>query len=89
MKDRKSVKKLYRYVQEEFNKELVHSKEYKEILKRRVEKEELLENCISGDVYKMFQEYIEVQNEMESFDLQEAFIKGFTIAYQLFIDSIK
>lgn len=89
MKDKKSIRKLYSAIEEQFSKEFISLESYKEIAKRRNKKEDIVKNCVSEDDFEVIQEYIEVKNEMTSLEVEEAFIKGFSMAYQLFIDSIR
>lgn len=88
MEDTEIVKKLYYYLEEDFNKDLVKLNSYKEIEQRRSEKEKLLENCLSQTDYKLFDEYITCESEIESFVMQQAFIKGFKLANKLIIESL-
>lgn len=89
MKDKEEIRKLYLAIEEEFNTELVKLVSYKEIVNRRNTTEELLNNCLNENEYKIFDEYISIESEMESFEMQQAFIKGFVIAYKLLIDSLR
>lgn len=89
MKNKKSIRELYLSVETGLNDELVLMDSYKEIVNRRNEKEELLENQLTETNFKLFQEYVDIESEMQGLEMEEAFIRGFSIAYQLFIDSFK
>lgn len=89
MADKQNIRDLYLAIEEDFNMELVKFTSYKEIVKRRNEMEELLNTCLTESEYKLFDEYISIESEMESFEMQQAFIKGFSTAYKLLLDSLK
>ncbi len=89
MKDKKSIRELYLAVETKLNDELVLMDTYKEIVNRRNKKEELLESELTKNDFDQFQEYVDIESEMQGFQMEEAFVKGFSIAYQLFVDSFK
>lgn len=89
MKDKKSVRKLYSSIEEEFSQEFISLESYKEVAKRRNKKEDVLKNCVSEEDFELIQEFIEIKNEITSLEVEEAFIKGFSMAYQLLIDSVR
>lgn len=89
MKNKKSIRELYLTVETGLNDELVLMDSYKEIINRRNEKEELLEEQLTEINFKLFQEYVDIESEMQGLEMEEAFIRGFSIAYQLFVDSLQ
>lgn len=89
MKDKKSIRELYLSVETKLNDDLVLMDSYKEIVNRRNEKEEFLENQLTETNFKLFQEYVDIESEMQGLEMEEAFIRGFSIAYQLFVDSLQ
>lgn len=89
MKDREEIRKLYLSIEEEFNCELILLDSYKEIMSRVNREEELLETCLNKNDYKMFENYMEIENEMTALVMEESFVKGFSVAYKLLIDSLK
>lgn len=89
MKNKKSIRELYLSVETELNDNLVLMDSYKEIVNRRNEKEELLEYQLTETNFKLFQEYVDIESEMQGLEMEEAFISGFSIAYQLFVDSLQ
>lgn len=88
MVDKKSVRELFKAIEEQFNFELVEVDKYKEIVNRRKNKSDLIENSISKQDFDLLQEYLEIENEASSIEMEEAFVKGFSTAYQLLIDSL-
>lgn len=88
MVDKKSVRELYKAAEEKFNFELVELERYKEVVNRRKNKSDLIKNSISKQDFDLLQEYIEIENEASSIEMEEAFVKGFSTAYQLLIDSL-
>lgn len=89
MKDKEEIRKLYLSIEEEFNCELILLDSYKEIMSRVNREEELLETCLNKNDYKMFENYMEIENEMTALVMEESFVKGFSVAYKLLIDSLK
>ena len=49
---------------------------------------EIIENELSKQDFDLVQEYLELDNEVSSVEMEEAFVKGFSTAYQLLIDSL-
>lgn len=88
MVDKKSVRKLFKAIEEQFNFDLVEVDKYKEVVNRRKNKSDLIENSISKQDFDLLQEYLEIENEASSIEMEEAFVKGFSTAYQLLIDSL-
>ncbi len=89
MKNKKSIRELYLSVETQLNDNLVLMDSYKEIVNRRNEKEILLENQLTQNDFKLFQEYVDIESEMQGLEMEESFIRGFSIAYQLFVDSLQ
>lgn len=88
MVDKKSVRELFNAIEEQFNIDLVQLDKYKEIVSRRINKSNLIENSVSKQDFDLIQEYLEIENEATSIEMEEAFVKGFSTAYQLLIDSL-
>lgn len=84
-----SIRDLYKMVEDQFNAELIKTDAYKEACTRRRQKRELVETCLSKEEYAILQEYLDVYNEVASVEMEEAFVKGFTLANQLLIDSLR
>lgn len=88
MVDKKSVRELFKAIEEQFNFELVELDKYKEVVNRRRNKSDLIENSVSKQDFDLIQEYLEIENEASSIEMEEAFVKGFSTVYQLLIDSL-
>lgn len=88
MVDKKSVRELFKAIEEQFNFDLVELDKYKEVVNRRRNKSDLIENSVSKQDFDLIQEYLEIENEASSIEMEEAFVKGFSTAYQLLIDSL-
>ena len=89
MVDKKSVRELFKAIEEQFNIELVEVDKYKEVASRRRNKADLIGNSVSKQDFELIQEYLEIENEASSIEMEEAFVKGFSTAYQLLIDSLQ
>lgn len=83
MKDKKTIRKLFLAVEEEFYYSLTKHPQYKEIFKRREIAEEVLINSISYDAFHLFDDATSLQNEMTAFYVEEAYVKGFSDANKL------
>lgn len=88
MVDKKSVRELFKAIEEQFNFDLVELYRYKEVVNRRKYQSEIIENELSRQDFDLLQEYLEIENEVSSIEMEEAFVKGFSTAYQLLIDSL-
>lgn len=88
MVDKKSVRELFKAIEEQFNFDIVELDRYKEVVNRRRNKSDLIENSVSKQDFDLIQEYLEIENEASSIEMEEAFVRGFSTAYQLLIDSL-
>lgn len=84
----KTIRKMFLSIEEEFYNSLTDSSSYKEISNRRNIAEEVLINFINHEQFHLFDEVISLQNEMASFYVEEAYIKGFTDANKLRDESL-
>lgn len=89
MVDKKAIRELFRAIEENFNFELVEGGNYKEAVNRRKAKLVFIQNSVSKQDFDLLQEYIEIENEVSSIEMEEVFVKGFSIAFQLIIDSLQ
>ena len=88
MVDKKSVRELFKALEEQFNFDLVELDRYKEVTRKKKKQSEIIENELSKQDFDLVQEYLELDNEVSSVEMEEAFVKGFSTAYQLLIDSL-
>ena len=88
MVDKKSVRELFKAIEEQFNFDLVELDRYKEVVNRRRNKSDFIEYSVSKQDFDLIQEYLEIENEASSIEMEEAFVRGFSTAYQLLIDSL-
>ena len=89
MADKKSVRELFKGIEENFNFELAENGRYQEAVNRRRNKIDFIESSVSKQDFNLLQEYIEIENEVSAIELEEVFVKGFSIACQLIIDSLE
>ena len=87
MNNKKSIRKLYELIQEELYEEIYDTNDYKEISNRLNIQEELLKNSIRKDEFKIYEECVKCNTEMNWLDTEESFVKGFTMGFQFFIDT--
>lgn len=84
----KTVRKMFLSVEDEFYSSLTDLSDYKEINNRRNIAEEILINSINHEQFHLLDEVISLQNEMASFYVEEAYVKGFTDANKLRDESL-
>ena len=89
MVGKKSVRELVKGIEESFNFELVENGKYKEATNRRKNKIDAIQNSVSKQDFDLLQEYIEIENEVSSIEMEEVFVKGFSVAMQLIVDSLQ
>lgn len=80
MSDKKSIRDLYNYVQDELDEIIVNSPKYKEISKRYNEKEDLLKKLIGKDEFTIFEDFVDIYTELIGLEAEENFVKGFSLA---------
>ena len=89
MRNKKSIRNLYSALEETLDQEVAQTDGYKEILSKRGEASEIIENSLDDKDKEMIDQYVAAQNEMESFETEEYFVKGFSMACQLFFDALR
>ena len=89
MVSKESIKELFALLEESINEDLVNDDEYKEAIYRRKMKSDLIETSYSKDEFDLLQEYLEIENEISSIEMEKAFIGGFSFAFQLVLDSLR
>lgn len=80
---------MFLSVVDEFYTSLTDLSGYKEISNRRNLAEEVLINSINHEQFYLLDEVISLQNEMVSFYVEEAYVKGFTDANKLRDESLQ
>lgn len=88
MKNKNSIKIIYLNSEKELNNYIFSLNSYQNLVNQRAKVEKELEKLIDKNTYKIFDNYITIESEIEVLEMQEAFIKGFSVAYQLLIDSL-
>lgn len=84
MKNKKTIKKLFEAVERDFYDSLGNNKEYNEISHKIGQNEELLRKCLNKEQFKIYNNLSDYQAELESVEIEESFINGFKIAYDLY-----
>jgi len=87
--DKVSVRELFAIIDDDFSSEVTKCENYKEVKSRELAKRKVIESCLSKEDLDLIEEYLEIKNEIVSIEIEEAFVKGFSMAYQLLIDSIR
>lgn len=89
MNSKKSIKELFALLEESINENLVNDDEYKEAIYRRNMKSNLIKTAYSKYEFDLLQEYLEIESEISSMQMEKAFIDGFSFAFQLVLDSLR
>lgn len=89
MRDKKTIRDLYNYVQDELDEIIVNNPKYKEISKRYDEKENLLKKLIGKDEFEIFEDFVDIYTELIGLEAEENFVKGFLLANRYRDESIR
>lgn len=89
MNNKKTIQKLYESLQEDLDKITSSSDEYKSLSEKLFKQYDLLTASLNPTDSEILEKYIETENELNTFEVSESFIQGFSLAIQLFIDSLK
>ncbi len=88
MKDKKTIKDLYMSIQEEFGREIMNKKEYDDISKESNKLYEQLKSMIDEKEFNVFGDFIDSYTQQMSIEIEEYFVKGFSIANKLRDESL-
>ena len=89
MNNKKTIQKLYESLQENLGKITSSSDEYKSLSEKLFKQYDLLTISLNPTDSEILEKYIKTENELNAFEVSESFIQGFSLAIQLFIDSLK
>lgn len=84
----KTIRKMFLSVEDEFYTSLTDLADYKEIINRSDFAENILMDSINREQFPLLDEVLSLQNELSSFYVEEAYIKGFTDANKLRDESL-
>lgn len=84
----KTIRKMFLSVEDEFYTSLTDLADYKEIINRSDFAEKNLMNSINREQFPLLDEVLSLQNELSSFYVEEAYVKGFTDANKLRDESL-
>lgn len=87
--DKISIRELFATIDEDLSSEVIKKEKYKEAKNREYTKKAMLKSCLSEENLTLVEEYSEIKSELATIEIEEAFVKGFSIAYQLLIDSLR
>ena len=89
MGEKKSIQELFTLLEESINNSILKNEKYKESISRRDKKSDLIETCFTKEESEILEEYLEIENEISIVKMEEAFVSGFSLAFQLIIDSLR
>ena len=84
----KTIRKMFLSVEDEFYTSLTDLADYKEIINRSDFSEKNLMNSINREQFPLLDEVLSLQNELSSFYVEEAYVKGFSDANKLRDESL-
>lgn len=84
----KTIRKMFLSVEDEFYTSLTDLADYKEIINRSDFAEKNLMDSINREQFPLLDEVLSLQNELSSFYVEEAYVKGFTDANKLRDESL-
>ena len=84
----KTIRKMFLSVEDEFYTSVTDLADYKEIINRSDFAEKNLMNSINREQFPLLDEVLSLQNELSSFYVEEAYVKGFTDANKLRDESL-
>ena len=84
----KTIRKMFLSVEDEFYTSLTDLDDYKEIINRSDFAEKNLMDSINREQFPLLDEVLSLQNELSSFYVEEAYVKGFTDANKLRDESL-
>ena len=84
----KTIRKMFLSVEDEFYTSLTDLADYKEIINRSKFEEKNLMDSINREQFPLLDEVLSLQNELSSFYVEEAYVKGFTDANKLRDESL-
>lgn len=86
--DKKSIRELYNLMQSKFSDEIIKEEKYKEIQNRYDIASEILETSLTKDEFSLHEDVLDLYTELLEFEVEEGFVKGFSLSNQLRDDSI-
>lgn len=88
MKDKKTIKKLYSMIQEDFSREIVKTERYKEISQKSNELYEKLKDRMTEEDYDLFSDFVDRYTDQMVVEIEEYFVEGFSMANQFRDESL-
>ena len=88
MNNNEPIEELYYSIYEKYNNKIANTQEYKDIMEKSDELLKELKCTISDKEYDTLGEFIDKYTELISLGQKEYFVKGFSMANKLVIDSL-
>lgn len=76
-------------MQSKFSDEIIKEEKYKEIQNRYDIASEILETSLTKDEFSLHEDVLDLYTELLEFEVEEGFIKGFSLSNQLRDDSLE
>ncbi|MGN1298674.1 MAG: DUF6809 family protein [Candidatus Scatovivens sp.] len=88
MKNKKSIRELYRLIQEDFSKEIVKTDKYKKVSEKSCDLYNQVKNAITDEEYNLFVDFVDSYTDQMVIEIEEYFVKGFSMANKFRDDAL-
>lgn len=88
MKNKKSIRELYRLIQEDFTREITKTNKYKNASKKSYDLYNQVKNTMTNEEYDLFGDFVDSYTDQMVIEIEEYFVKGFSMANKLRDDSL-
>ena len=89
MKNKKSIRELYRLIQEDFSREIAKTNKYKNASEKAYDLYNQIKNTMTDEEYDLFADFVDSYTDQMVIEIEEYFVKGFSMANKLRDDSLK
>ena len=88
MKNKKSIRELYRLIQEDFTREITKTDKYKNASEKSYDLYNKVKNTMTDEEYDLFGDFVDSYTDQMVIEIEEYFVKGFSMANKLRDDSL-
>ena len=80
MKNKKSIRELYRLIQEDFTREITKTDKYKNASEKSYDLYNQVKNTMTDEEYDLFGDFVDSYTDQMVIEIEEYFVKGFSMA---------
>ena len=88
MKNKKSIRELYRLIQEDFTREITKTDKYKNASEKSYDLYNKVKNTMTDEEYDLFGDFVDSYTDQMVIEIEEYFVKGFSMANKFRDDSL-